>query len=88
MTRVLHASLACLVAVAVMVAVVVGAGDSALTKAVKAGNVQAARALIKQGADVNAKSGDGSTPLLWAADGGAHEIARTLIAAKARVDVP
>jgi len=87
MTRVLHASLACLVATALMVAVVVGAGDSALTKAVKAGDIQAARALIKQGADVNAKSGDGSTPLLWAADGGAHEIARALIAAKAKVDV-
>jgi len=87
MTRALHASVACLVAVAVMVAVVVGAGDSALTKAVKAGDVQAARALIKQGADVNAKSGDGSTPLLWAADAGAPEIARALIAAKARVDV-
>jgi ankyrin repeat protein len=87
MTRVLRAAAACVVATAVMVAVVVGAGDSALTKAVKAGDLQAVRALVKQGADVNAKSGDGSTPLLWAADGGEHEIARVLIAAKAKVDV-
>jgi len=54
---------------------------------VKAGDLQAVRALIKQGADVNVKSGDGSTPLLWAADGGEHEIARVLIAAKSKVDV-
>ena len=87
MTRALRAAVACFVATAVMVAVVVGAGDSALTKAVKAGDLQAVRALVKQGADVNAKSGDGSTPLLWAVDGGAAEIARALIAAKAKVDV-
>ena len=87
MTRVLRAVVACFVATAVMVAVVVGAGDSALTKAVKAGDLQAVRALVKQGAAVNVRSGDGSTPLLWAADGGAYEIARVLIAAKAKVDV-
>ena len=39
------------------------------------------------GADVNATSGDGSTPLLWAAHGSNIEIARALIAAKAKVDV-
>ena len=87
MTRLLRAAVACFVATAVMVAVVVGAGDSALTKAVKAGDLQTVRALVKQGADVNSRSGDGSTPLLWAVDGSAPEIARVLIAAKARVDV-
>ena len=87
MTRVLRAAAACFVATAVMVAVVVGAGESALTKAVKAGDLQTVRALVKQGADVNVKSGDGSTPLLWAADGGEHDIARALIAAKAKIDV-
>ena len=87
MTRVVRAAAACFVTTAVMVAVVVGAGETALTKAVKAGDLQSVRALVKQGADVNVKSGDGSTPLLWAADGGEHEIARALIAAKARIDV-
>ena len=87
MIRVLNATVACLAAAALMVAVVIGAGDSALTKAVKAGDLQAVRALVKQGADVNARSGDGSTPLLWAVDGAEPEIARALIAAKARVDV-
>jgi ankyrin repeat protein len=88
MTRVVHLSLACLTATIVMVAVVLGAGDSPLTKAVKNGDLAAVRTLIKQGADVNVKSGDGSTPLLWAADGGEHDIASALIAAKAQVDVP
>lgn len=87
MIRVLHASVACLVAAAVMVAVVAGAGDSALTKAVKAGDVQAVRALIKSGADVNARAGDGSTPLLWAVDHSSLDIARALVNAKAKVDV-
>ena len=87
MKRMLHALAACSVATAVMVAVVVGAGDSALIKAVKAGHVQEVRALIKKGADVNARSGDGSSPLLWAVDYSNIEIARALIAAKATVDV-
>ena len=87
MKRALHALAACSVATAVMVAVVVGAGDSALIKAVKAGHVQEVRALIKKGADVNARSGDGSSPLLWAVDYSNIEIARALIAAKATVDV-
>ena len=86
MTRVVHLSVACLLATAVFVTVTRASGDSPLTKAVRAGDVQAVRALIKSGADVNAKSGDGSTPLLWAADRSAHDIASALIAAKAAVD--
>jgi ankyrin repeat protein len=70
------------------VAIAGAAGDSALTKAARAGDVQAVRALIKSGADVNAKSGDGSTPLLWAASSSSHEIATVLIAAKATGDTP
>ncbi len=87
MNRVLHATLACAVAAIVMVAVVRGAGDSPLTKAVKTESLQTVRTLIKQGADVNAKAGDGSTPLLQAVDYGNLEIARALVAAKARVDI-
>ena len=88
MTRVLRAIVACSMATAVMVAVVLGAGETALTKAVKANDLQAVRTLVKSGADVNAKSGDGSTPILWAVDHSNIEIARVLVGAKARVDVP
>jgi uncharacterized protein len=87
MTRVLQMCAAALVAAAVFVTVAGANGDAPLTKAVKAGDVQAVHALLKSGAEVNIRSGDGSTPLLWAVAGSAHEIARTLIAAKAAVDV-
>jgi len=86
MVRVLKACATGLLGVAVVVAAAGAAGESALTRAVKANDVQAVRALIKSGADVNAKSGDGSTPLLWAANNGSVEIARLLIAARAAVD--
>jgi uncharacterized protein len=88
MTRVVHLSVACLLAAAVFVTVTRAAGDGPVTKAVKAEDLQAVRALIKAGTDVNAKSPDGSTPLLWAAERSAHEIAQALIAAKASVDTP
>jgi uncharacterized protein len=76
-----------LLAVAVFVAVASASGDSPLTKAVKANDIQAVRVLVKSGTDVNVRSGDGSTPLLWAANNGSVEIARLLIASKAAVDV-
>src|SRR6185295_3728626 len=77
-----------LVSVAVLLgATVRGAADSAITKAVKAGDLAAVRKLVAARADVNAPSGDGSTPLLWAAHKLDVELARVLIAAGARVDV-
>ena len=45
------------------------------------------RALLKQGADVNAAQGDGMTALHWAASHGDLDEARMLISAGARVDV-
>jgi ankyrin repeat protein len=86
MDRVLKGCAVGLLAVAVFVAVASASGDSPLTKAVKANDVQAVRALVKSGADVNVESGDGSTPLLWAANNGSVEIARLLIASRAAVD--
>ena len=86
MDRVLKGCAVGLLAVAVFVAVASASGDSPLTKAVKANDVQAVRALVKSGAEVNVRSGDGSTPLLWAANNGSVEIARLLIANKAVVD--
>src|SRR5258708_3711022 len=67
-------------------ATVRGAADSAITKAVKAGDLAAVRKLIAGRADVNVLSGDGSTPLLWAAHKSDLELARVLIAAGARAD--
>jgi ankyrin repeat protein len=86
MTRVLRALAACLLAAIVLVTVADAVGDNALAEAVKAGNLQSVRALLKSGADVNARSGDGSTPLLWAAQKSSVEIARVLVTAKAAVD--
>ena len=54
----------CLMVAVLSVAIASASGDGPLTKAVKAGDVRAVRALIASKADVNARSGDGSTPLL------------------------
>jgi len=86
MDRVVKGCAVGLLAAAVFVAVASASGDSPLTKAVKANDVQAVRVLVKSGTDVNVRSGDGSTPLLWAANNGSVEIARLLIANKAAVD--
>src|SRR5438552_18062522 len=76
-----------LISVAVLLgATVRGAADSAITKAVKARDLAAVRKLIAGRADVNAPSGDGSTPLLWAAHKSEVELARVLIAAGAKAD--
>jgi ankyrin repeat protein len=61
-------------------------GDGPLAAAVKAGDVQAVRALITSGADAGVRSGDGSTLLLWAAHTSSVEIAGALVAAGAPVD--
>jgi ankyrin repeat protein len=80
--------LAVLLSIAILLASVVrGAGDSAITKAVKAGDLAAVRKLIAAREDVNAQAGDGATPLLWAAHKSDVEMARILIAAGAKVDV-
>ena len=86
MGRVLKACAVSLAAAAIFATIAGAAGDGPLAKAVKVGDSQAVRTLLKSGADVNARSGDGSTPLLWAAHGSKLEIAGALIAAKAAVD--
>jgi ankyrin repeat protein len=84
-TRVWQTAAAVLLGAA-FVSFVTASGDSALTRAVKAGDRGAVRDLIASGADVNARSGDGSTPLLWAAHANDVETARALIGAGARVE--
>jgi ankyrin repeat protein len=85
-THVLQVCAAPVVAAAVFVAVAAASSDGPITRAVNAGDLQAVRALIKSRADVNARSGDGSTPLLWAVHHSNDEIAGVLIAAGAAVD--
>jgi ankyrin repeat protein len=63
------------------------AGNSLpLIDAVKAGNVESVRALIKQRVDVNAASPDGTTALHWAVKSNSRELAQLLIAAGAKAN--
>ena len=63
------------------------AGNSLpLIDAVKAGNVESVRALIKQRVDVNAASPDGTTALHWAVKSNSREMAQLLIAAGAKAN--
>lgn len=60
--------------------------EAPVADAVMRGDIAAAKALLKQGADVNAAQADGMTALHWAASRGDAELARTLAFAGARVD--
>src|SRR5262245_35676101 len=71
-----------------LVSTVRGAGDRAMTRAVKGGDLTSVRKLIATHADVNDQSGDGSTPLLWAAHSSNVDIARALLGAGAKADIP
>ena len=59
--------------------------DSPVADAAMLGQVEAVRALLDQGADVNAAQGDGMTALHWAAEGRSAEMADLLIAAGANL---
>jgi ankyrin repeat protein len=75
---------------ATVLALWVGAASAAPTALVTAAEQQdsaQARALIAQGADVNATSLDGTTPLMWAAHGGDQALVAALLKAHAKVDV-
>jgi ankyrin repeat protein len=65
---------------------VFAAGDTRLINAIRAKDVAAVRALLKQRADVNAPQGDGATPLHWAAHVDDLTIADALIRAGARAN--
>src|SRR5215204_7265974 len=58
-----------------------------LVESAAVGSVPAVAALLKAGADVNVKEGDGITPLHFAAFNGHTAIAEQLIADGAEVDV-
>ena len=61
------------------------ASDGTVADAAKARDVAAVRALLKQGADVNAAQGDGMTALHWAASLGDSTLTQMLISAGANV---
>jgi ankyrin repeat protein len=81
MTNVLRANAVGAVLVAALFWTV--APDSPVADAAERGDVEAVRALVKQGADVNAAQGDGMTALHWAAVNGNAEMAEVLVAAGA-----
>ena len=59
---------------------------NALIDAAKNGDIEAVKQHLAAGADVNAKTGDGTTPLHYAAAKGSKEIAELLIAKGADVN--
>ena len=78
-------SLVCLW-VLVSVAVAAPAPSDSITVAARHGQTELVRALLEQGADVNAAQGDGMTALHWAAERGHAELAALLIAASGNVE--
>jgi len=70
---------------AVATTVAISASSSDVADAAKARDVAAVKALLQQGADVNAAHGDGMTALHWAATNGDAALTQMLLAAGANV---
>ena len=62
------------------------ASNDRLLEVARGGDVDVVRALVGNGADVNAARGDGMTALHFAAESGRAEVARVLLDAGAAVD--
>jgi ankyrin repeat protein len=75
-----------IVAIVTLASLSAAGSSSPLIDAVKAGNVDQVRALIKQRVDINAASPDGTTALHWAVKSNSRELAQLLIAAGAKVN--
>ncbi len=67
-------------------AIIIAATTEELINAVKGGNIEAARALLKQRVDVNAPQGDGATALHWAVQLDDPNTVEFLLRAGARAD--
>ena len=63
-----------------------GGSDTPVADAAQRGDLDAVRALLRDGADVNAAQGDGMTALHWAAQHDDDELVDVLLYAGARVD--
>ncbi len=60
--------------------------DAPVADAAQSGDLEALRALLRDGADVNASQGDGMTALHWAAYGGQLEMIEVLVYAGANLE--
>ena len=73
-------------AVAILaLAITLNAANTTVADAAKSGDAAAVKALLKQGADVNAAQGDGMTALHWAATNGDVAMTQMLLSAGANV---
>ncbi len=61
-------------------------GDASVADAARIGDLPSVRALLQEGADVNAAHGDGMSALHWAAERGDAEMVEALVHAGAAVD--
>jgi len=68
-----------------LTAILSAAQAATVIEAARSGDKEAVRALLKQGADVNAAEGDGTTALHWAARAGDAELVQMLLYAGANV---
>ena len=75
-----------IMAVLLTLVVWAAAADSPVADAAMRGDLAAVRALLRDGADVNASQGDGMTALHWAAERGDAEIATVLLHAGANTE--
>ncbi len=73
----------CLIALTALT-LTAGLDDTRLSQAIKDGDRQAARSLIKEGAGVNAPDPDGTTPLHWAVEANDLDTVQLLLHAGAR----
>ena len=87
MSRVVRFLVVILAFTIVLVTIVRAAGDPAISKAAKSGDLATVKKLIASRTDVNVASGDGSTPILWAVHNFDVEMVKALVAAGAKVDV-
>jgi len=85
LVRVMNGALIGLVVGACLSALPEAAGRALVSEAAMNRDAEAVRALLKQGADVNAAQNDGTTALHWAAVNGDEPLASMLLSAGANV---